>query len=95
MAVNQWAGNPLAKELYGGRNLSPGKCWFLQVLFSFTSLDFGDDASFLLFPPFRFVDAGLIEPGLNVHRPDGGIVVIELLMSTKPDACFALARPSR
>lgn len=26
VAVNQWAGNPLAKELYGGRNLSPGKC---------------------------------------------------------------------
>lgn len=58
VAVNQWAGNPLAKELYGGRNLSPG----------------------------------LIEPGLKVQQPDGGVVVIELLMSVKPDACFALAK---
>ena len=25
VGVNHWAANPLAKELYGGRNLSPGK----------------------------------------------------------------------
>lgn len=25
MAVNFWAANPLAKELYGGKKLSPGK----------------------------------------------------------------------
>ncbi|KAL5576660.1 hypothetical protein UlMin_018359 [Ulmus minor] len=60
VAVNQWAANPLAKELYGGRKLSPG----------------------------------LIEPGLKVHQPNG-VVVIELLMSTKPETCFALARSSQ
>ncbi|PON77936.1 deneddylase [Parasponia andersonii] len=60
VAVNQWAANPLAKELYGGRKLSPG----------------------------------LIERGLKIHRPDG-VVVLELLMSIKRDASFALARPSR
>lgn len=26
VAVNHWAANPLAKELYGGRKLSPGRC---------------------------------------------------------------------
>jgi hypothetical protein len=26
VAVNRWAANPLAKELYGGRKLSPGRC---------------------------------------------------------------------
>lgn len=25
VGVNHWAANPLAKELYGGRKLSPGK----------------------------------------------------------------------
>lgn len=25
VAVNHWAANPLAKELYGGKKLSPGK----------------------------------------------------------------------
>lgn len=25
VAVNNWAANPIAKELYGGKNLSPGK----------------------------------------------------------------------
>jgi len=25
VGVNHWAANPLAKELYGGRSLSPGK----------------------------------------------------------------------
>ncbi|KAF4388814.1 hypothetical protein F8388_018993 [Cannabis sativa] len=60
VAVNQWAANPLAKELYGGKKLSPG----------------------------------LIEPSLKIHYPSG-IVVIELLMSIKPNAFFALARPGR
>ena len=44
------------------------------------------------FPLYWLVDAGLIEPGLKVQQPDGGVVVIELLMSVKPDACFALAK---
>ncbi|XP_062095803.1 uncharacterized protein LOC133801575 isoform X2 [Humulus lupulus] len=60
VAVNQWAANPLAKELYGGKKLSPG----------------------------------LIEPSLKIPCPNG-VVVVELLMSLKPDAFFALARPSR
>ncbi|KAJ7968634.1 Deneddylase [Quillaja saponaria] len=60
VAVNHWAANPLAKELYGGRKLSPG----------------------------------LIEPGLKVPHPSE-VVVLELLMSIKPGACFALARPFR
>ncbi|XP_062013059.1 uncharacterized protein LOC133729541 isoform X2 [Rosa rugosa] len=59
-AVNHWAANPLSKELYGGRKLSPG----------------------------------LMEPGLKVQCPDE-VAVIELLMSVKPDASFALARPVR
>lgn len=44
------------------------------------------------FSLYWLVDAGLIEPGLKVQQPDGGVVVIELLMSLKPDACFALAK---
>ncbi|BFG27851.1 hypothetical protein CerSpe_141250 [Prunus speciosa] len=60
VAVNHWAANPLAKELYRGRKLSPG----------------------------------LTEPGLKIQRPNE-VAVIELLMSVKPDACFALARPGR
>ncbi|EXC30544.1 hypothetical protein L484_015035 [Morus notabilis] len=130
VAVNQWAGNPLAKELYGGRNLSPG---LIEPGLNVHRPDGGivviellmstkPDACFALARPKlvgfqptsrvavnqwagnplakelyggRNLSPGLIEPGLNVHRPDGGIVVIELLMSTKPDACFALARPSR
>ncbi|XP_021830231.1 uncharacterized protein LOC110770401 isoform X1 [Prunus avium] len=60
VAVNHWAANPLAKELYRGRKLSPG----------------------------------LTEPGLKIQRPNE-VAVIELLMSVKPDACFALARPVR
>ncbi|CAL9015570.1 unnamed protein product [Prunus brigantina] len=60
VAVNHWAANPLAKELYRGRKLSPG----------------------------------LTEPGLKVQRPNE-VAVIELLMSVKPDGCFALARPVR
>ncbi|XP_030971997.1 uncharacterized protein LOC115992088 isoform X1 [Quercus lobata] len=60
VAVNRWAANPLAKELYGGRKLSPG----------------------------------FIEPGLKFHHPSE-LVVMELLMSENPDACFALARPFR
>ncbi|XP_065619039.1 uncharacterized protein LOC112020120 isoform X3 [Quercus suber] len=60
VAVNRWAANPLAKELYGGRKLSPG----------------------------------FIEPGLKVRHPRE-LVVMELLMSENPDACFALARPFR
>ncbi|KAL6198359.1 hypothetical protein ACLB2K_028150 [Fragaria x ananassa] len=59
-AVNHWAANPLSKELYGGKKLSPG----------------------------------LMEPGLKVQCPDE-IGVIELLMSVKPDASFAFARPVR
>lgn len=43
---------------------------------------------------FGLYEAGLIEPSLKVSRPND-IVVIELLMSMKPDACFALARPAR
>ncbi|XP_015874090.1 uncharacterized protein LOC107411090 isoform X1 [Ziziphus jujuba] len=60
VAVNQWAANPLAAELYGGKKLSPG----------------------------------LIERSLKVPQPRD-IVVIELLMSVKPDGYFALARPVR
>ncbi|XP_068320949.1 uncharacterized protein [Pyrus communis] len=60
VAVNHWAANPLAKELYRGRKLSPG----------------------------------LTEPGLKVQRPNE-VALIELLMSVKPDGCFALARPVR
>ncbi|XP_062162628.1 uncharacterized protein LOC133869603 isoform X2 [Alnus glutinosa] len=60
VAVNHWAANPLAKELYGGRKLSPG----------------------------------FIEPGPKVNHPNE-LVVMELLMSVNPDACFALARPLR
>lgn len=60
VAVNRWAANPLAKELYGGRKLSPG----------------------------------FLEPGLKVRNPSE-LVVMELLMSENPDACFALARPFR
>ncbi|XP_038882562.1 uncharacterized protein LOC120073791 isoform X2 [Benincasa hispida] len=59
VAVNYWAANPLAKQLYGGRNLSPG----------------------------------LIETGLRIRRPNE-VIVIELLMSVKTDAFFALARPA-
>ncbi|XP_011658230.1 uncharacterized protein LOC101222138 isoform X1 [Cucumis sativus] len=58
VAVNYWAANPLAKQLYGGKNLSPG----------------------------------FIETGLRIERPNE-VVVIELLMSVKTDAFFALARP--
>ncbi|KAI4296834.1 hypothetical protein L6164_036756 [Bauhinia variegata] len=58
VAVNQWAVNPLAKELYGGKKLSPG----------------------------------IIEPGLRASRPSE-VIVVELLMSVKPDGYFALARP--
>ncbi|KAF7803377.1 uncharacterized protein G2W53_042488 [Senna tora] len=60
VAVNQWAANPLAKELYQGKKLSPG----------------------------------ILEPGLKLSRP-GQVIVLELLMSVKPDAYFALARPFR
>ncbi|XP_023543337.1 uncharacterized protein LOC111803246 [Cucurbita pepo subsp. pepo] len=59
VAVNYWAANPLAKQLYGGRNLSPG----------------------------------LFESGLRIRRPNE-VIVIELLMSVKTDAYFALARPT-
>ncbi|XP_022142238.1 uncharacterized protein LOC111012401 isoform X2 [Momordica charantia] len=59
VAVNYWAANPLAKQLYGGRNLSPG----------------------------------FIESGLKINRPNE-VIVIELLMSVKADACFALVRPA-
>lgn len=31
VAVNHWAANPLAKELYGGKNLSPGE-YFIDVV---------------------------------------------------------------
>ncbi|XP_058771507.1 uncharacterized protein LOC131644913 [Vicia villosa] len=58
VAVNQWANNPLARELYGGKKLSPG----------------------------------IIEPGLRVPLPKK-VTVVELLMSVKPDAYFAMARP--
>lgn len=37
---------------------------------------------------------GFIEPGLKFHHPSE-LVVMELLMSENPDACFALARPFR
>ncbi|KAL9321164.1 hypothetical protein ACSQ67_013003 [Phaseolus vulgaris] len=60
VAVNHWAANPLAKELYRGKKLSPG----------------------------------IIEPGLKVSFPEK-VIVVELLMSTNPDAYFALARPFR
>ncbi|KAG2687743.1 hypothetical protein I3760_09G064700 [Carya illinoinensis] len=60
VAINHWAANPLAKELYGGKKLSPG----------------------------------FVEPGLKVHHPNE-LVVLELLVSVNPDACFALARPWR
>lgn len=60
VGVNQWASNPLAKELYGGRKLSPG----------------------------------FLEPGLKIRLPKE-VVVMELLMSTNPESCFALARPLR
>ncbi|MCH97652.1 hypothetical protein A2U01_0018647 [Trifolium medium] len=58
VAVNQWADNPLARELYGGKKLSPG----------------------------------IIEPGLKILLPKK-VTVVELLMSVKPDAYFAMARP--
>ncbi|XP_010538190.1 PREDICTED: uncharacterized protein LOC104812622 isoform X2 [Tarenaya hassleriana] len=58
VGVNHWAANPLAKELYGGRKLSPG----------------------------------LVEPGLDSHRP-AKAVALELLMSVNTDSPFALARP--
>lgn len=32
VAVNQWAANPLAKELYGGRKLSPGNQTFILAV---------------------------------------------------------------
>lgn len=60
VAVNQWAANPLAKELYQGKKLSPG----------------------------------ILEPSLKISHPSE-IFVLELLMSVKPDAYFALARPFR
>ncbi|KAI9120973.1 hypothetical protein K1719_008006 [Acacia pycnantha] len=60
VAVNQWAANPLAKELYQWKKLSPG----------------------------------IIEPGLKISCPSE-IIVLELLVSVKPDAYFALARPFR
>ncbi|KAK7302864.1 hypothetical protein RJT34_13761 [Clitoria ternatea] len=37
---------------------------------------------------------GIIEPGLKVSLPEK-VIVVELLMSIKPDAYFALARPFR
>lgn len=40
------------------------------------------------------IQIGLTEPGLKVQYPDE-VAVIELLMSVKPDAYFALARPVR
>jgi hypothetical protein len=58
VAVNDWASNPLAKELYAKRKLSPG----------------------------------FIEPGVKFTSTNE-VVVLELLMSVKPDSCFALARP--
>ncbi|CAK8530618.1 unnamed protein product [Lathyrus sativus] len=58
VAVNQWADNPLARELYGGKKLSPG----------------------------------IFEPGLRIPLPKK-VTVVELLMSVKPNAYFALARP--
>lgn len=38
VGVNHWAANPLAKELYGGRNLSPGKnsLSLSSIFFSFS-----------------------------------------------------------
>lgn len=47
-----------------------------------------------LFFLLAFVKAGLIERSLKVPQPRG-IIVIELLMSVKPDGCFALAKPVR
>ncbi|KAK9714652.1 hypothetical protein RND81_06G109600 [Saponaria officinalis] len=57
VAVNHWASNPIAKELYGGKELSPG----------------------------------LLEPGLNIKKPDH-VIVLELLMSLRQENYFALAR---
>ncbi|KAH9606530.1 hypothetical protein KSS87_000517 [Heliosperma pusillum] len=58
VAVNHWAANPIAKELYGGKELSPG----------------------------------LVEPRLNIKKPEN-VIVLELLMSSSEDNYFALARP--
>lgn len=33
LAVNNWAANPLAKELYGGKKLSPGIIIFYCLVF--------------------------------------------------------------
>lgn len=92
VAVNHWSANPLAKELYSGRKLSPGK------FSSFDSLNF--NATLILVADDDDDDCvhyrcytGLIEPGLKSGRPPTKVVVLELLMSVNSDRPFALVRP--
>lgn len=90
VAVNHWSANPLAKELYSGRKLSPGNFMILflfnsLILMSFLSLN--DDGVFII--PVT----GLIERGLKSGRPPTKVVVLELLMSVNSDRPFALVRP--
>nr|POF15755.1 hypothetical protein CFP56_17961 [Quercus suber] len=108
VAVNRWAANPLAKELYGGRKLSPG---FIEpglkvrhprelVLVGFQPTSRVAVNRWAANPLAkelyggRKLSPGFIEPGLKVRHPRE-LVVMELLMSENPDACFALARPFR
>lgn len=86
VAVNYWAANPLAKQLYGGKNLSPGKLNHssCKIHFLLTPINLCIYSS--------LYQAGLLETGLRIKRPND-VVVIELLMSVKTDTFFALARP--
>jgi hypothetical protein len=53
VGVNHWAANPLAKELYGGRNLSPGKNSLSLSSFFFFSFLFG--GCYLLLTSWNFM----------------------------------------
>ncbi len=91
VAVNRWAANPLAKELYGGRKLSPGRCWFSFASSHCVLICCWINIWFML---LVLAWVGFLEPSLKVRNPSE-LVVMELLMSENPDACFALARPFR
>lgn len=82
VGVNHWSANPLAKELYGGKELSPGMCicypsYLAALLISY------------LLSLITFI--GLLEPGLKIQKPES-VIVLELLMSLNQDKNFALAR---
>lgn len=88
VAVNNWASNPLAKVLYKGKKLSPGK------LLVYNSVPLCVSLHFLKNFPFDLILPGLVEPSVKIPQPDK-IILIELLMSVNPNSWFVLARPSQ